>query len=156
MTMMWLCWRPTAASRCHGAPGKLSSTLCTFLILFSCFSSALCNRPICLPCTIPGSRAMKKINSTCDEHSRSPSPSQGRDLWLRMKSWINDRVFWIKLILQERNYWRTNRLLLFSTIRFRLLNKRWCMNVKRHTFIRTVRWVLLSCFSSVLWEKTIC
>lgn len=27
-------------------------------------------RPICLPCTIPGSRAMKKINSTCDEHRK--------------------------------------------------------------------------------------
>uniref|UniRef100_A0AAX7SM94 Uncharacterized protein n=1 Tax=Astatotilapia calliptera TaxID=8154 RepID=A0AAX7SM94_ASTCA len=25
-------------------------------------------RPICLPCTVPGSRAMKKVNSTCADH----------------------------------------------------------------------------------------
>ncbi|XP_003449339.1 complement C2 [Oreochromis niloticus] len=25
-------------------------------------------RPICLPCTVPGSRAMKKVNSTCEDH----------------------------------------------------------------------------------------
>ncbi|KAM9732882.1 complement C2 isoform 2-T2 [Menidia menidia] len=27
-------------------------------------------RPICLPCTIPASRAMRKINSTCEEHRK--------------------------------------------------------------------------------------
>ncbi|XP_029964019.1 complement C2 [Salarias fasciatus] len=27
-------------------------------------------RPICLPCTIPATRAMKKINSTCEEHRK--------------------------------------------------------------------------------------
>ncbi|XP_008296696.1 complement C2 [Stegastes partitus] len=27
-------------------------------------------RPICLPCTVPGSRAMRKLNSTCDEHKK--------------------------------------------------------------------------------------
>ncbi|XP_070827162.1 complement C2 [Chaetodon trifascialis] len=25
-------------------------------------------RPICLPCTVPGSRAMKRVNSTCQQH----------------------------------------------------------------------------------------
>uniref|UniRef100_A0A3Q1HLQ1 C3/C5 convertase n=1 Tax=Acanthochromis polyacanthus TaxID=80966 RepID=A0A3Q1HLQ1_9TELE len=27
-------------------------------------------RPICLPCTVPASRAMRKINSTCEEHRK--------------------------------------------------------------------------------------
>uniref|UniRef100_A0A667XSE7 C3/C5 convertase n=1 Tax=Myripristis murdjan TaxID=586833 RepID=A0A667XSE7_9TELE len=27
-------------------------------------------RPICLPCTVPASRALKKINSTCEEHRK--------------------------------------------------------------------------------------
>ncbi|XP_040901827.1 complement C2 [Toxotes jaculatrix] len=31
-------------------------------------------RPICLPCTVPASRAMKKINSTCEEHRKELLP----------------------------------------------------------------------------------
>ncbi|XP_072249057.1 complement C2 [Leuresthes tenuis] len=31
-------------------------------------------RPICLPCTIPASRAMRKINSTCGEHRKELLP----------------------------------------------------------------------------------
>ncbi|CAK6974955.1 complement C2 [Scomber scombrus] len=31
-------------------------------------------RPICLPCTVPGSRALKKINSTCQQHRKELLP----------------------------------------------------------------------------------
>ncbi|KAM9359019.1 complement C2 [Symphorus nematophorus] len=31
-------------------------------------------RPICLPCTVPGSRAMKKVNSTCLQHREELLP----------------------------------------------------------------------------------
>eukprot|EP00064_Thunnus_orientalis_P000310 superscaffoldBa00000015_g310 len=31
-------------------------------------------RPICLPCTVPASRAMKKINSTCQQHRKELLP----------------------------------------------------------------------------------
>ncbi|XP_033486304.1 complement C2 [Epinephelus lanceolatus] len=31
-------------------------------------------RPICLPCTVPASRAMKKVNSTCQQHRKELLP----------------------------------------------------------------------------------
>ncbi|XP_053176897.1 complement C2 [Scomber japonicus] len=31
-------------------------------------------RPICLPCTVPGSRALKKVNSTCQQHRKELLP----------------------------------------------------------------------------------
>lgn len=33
-------------------------------------------RPICLPCTVPGSRAMKSINSTCQQHRKELLPHE--------------------------------------------------------------------------------
>ncbi|XP_023256313.1 complement factor B-like [Seriola lalandi dorsalis] len=33
-------------------------------------------RPICLPCTVPASRAMKKINSTCQQHREELLPKE--------------------------------------------------------------------------------
>ncbi|XP_034557857.1 complement C2 [Notolabrus celidotus] len=33
-------------------------------------------RPICLPCTVPASRAMKKVNSTCKQHREELLPNE--------------------------------------------------------------------------------
>ncbi|XP_068454940.1 complement factor B-like, partial [Clinocottus analis] len=33
-------------------------------------------RPICLPCTIPGDRAMKRVNSTCQQHRQELLPHE--------------------------------------------------------------------------------
>ncbi|XP_074497464.1 complement C2 [Sebastes fasciatus] len=33
-------------------------------------------RPICLPCTVPASRAMKKVNSTCQQHRKELLPHE--------------------------------------------------------------------------------
>lgn len=72
MTTMWLWCNWIKASRCPGRPGKTSRTKST-----SCFSACLTpacdalslNRPICLPCTMPASRALKSANLTCQQHS---------------------------------------------------------------------------------------
>uniref|UniRef100_A0A4W6DQS2 C3/C5 convertase n=1 Tax=Lates calcarifer TaxID=8187 RepID=A0A4W6DQS2_LATCA len=52
-------------------------------------------RPICLPCTVPASRAMKKINSTCEQHRKELLPLEETAAFLSTKPRKANKHVWL-------------------------------------------------------------